>query len=109
MPRSTDTQKAERLNAAHRLLSRGMNLAEATLMLSRDFELSRRQAYRYLEEAQAIGHPVPVGEPSVAITLKVPGSVARDLRARSAASGLTLGEIVARAVAAFLAQEREHG
>jgi hypothetical protein len=31
MLRSTDVQKAERLNAAHRLLSRGMNLAEATL------------------------------------------------------------------------------
>ena len=77
MPRSTDVQKTERLNAAYRLLSRCMNLAEAALMLSRDFELSRRQAYRYLEEAQAIGHPVPAGEPSVAITLKVPGSVAR--------------------------------
>jgi len=109
MPRSTDTQKAERLNAAHGLLVRGVTLADAAMALSRDFRLSRRQAYRYLEEAEAIGHPVPVGEPSVPVTLKIPGNIVRDLRAHSAASGLTLGEIVARAVAAFLAKARKHG
>jgi hypothetical protein len=50
-----------------------------------------------------------VAEAAVPITLKIPGNVVRDLRAFSAASGLTLGEIVARAVAAFLAAAREHG
>ena len=65
MTRSTDAQKAERLNAAHRLLARGIELADAATMLSRDYGMSRRQVYRYLEEAQAIGHPVPITEPSV--------------------------------------------
>ena len=82
MTRSTDAQKAERLNAAHRLVARGTNLADAAMALSREFGLSRRQAYRYLEEAAAIGHPVPVTEPSIPITLKIPGSVVRDLRGR---------------------------
>ena len=66
-------QKAERLNAAHSLLARGMGMAEAAVSLSRQFGLSRRQAYRYLQEAQTIGHPVPVVAPSVPITFKVPG------------------------------------
>ena len=80
MARSTDAQKAKRLNVAHRLLARGTELADAATALARDFGLSRRQAYRYLEEAEAIGHPVPITEPSVPITLKIPGSVVRDLR-----------------------------
>ena|ERR1700730_4727005 len=109
MTRSTDAQKAERLNAAHRLLARGTNLADAATALSREFGLSRRQAYRYLEEAEAIGHPVPVIEPSIPITLKIPGSVVRDLRSYSADSGLTLGEIVARAISTFLKATRRHG
>ncbi len=78
-------------------------------MLSREFGLSRRQAYRYLQEARAIGHRVTVSEASVAITLKIPGSVARELRAYATSSGLTLGEIVARAVSRFLSAARKHG
>jgi predicted DNA-binding transcriptional regulator YafY len=109
MTRSTDAQKAERVNAAYNLLARGTDLADAAAALSREFGLSRRQAYRYLEEAAAIGHPVPITEPSIPITLKIPGSVVRDLRSYSAASGLTLGEIVARAIATFLKATRRHG
>ena len=78
-------------------------------MLSQRFGLSRRQAYRYLQEAQAIGHPVAVSEASVPITLKIPVSVARELRAYANSSGLTLGEIVARAVSRFLSAARKHG
>ena len=43
------------------------------------------------------------------VTFKMPASVIRDLRAYAAASELTLGEIVSRAVSRFLAAEREHG
>jgi len=60
------------------------------------------------EEAAAIGHPIAIIEPSVPITLKIPGSVVRDLRRYSAASGLTLGEIVARAISTFLKATRRH-
>ena len=57
---------------------------------SRECGISLREAYRYLEEAQAIGRAVPVAEPLVAATLKIPGDVLRQLRAYSATSGLTL-------------------
>lgn len=109
MTRSTDAQKAEQLNAAHRLLERGVDLSDAATTLARDFGLSRRQAYRYLEEASAIGRPVPIKEPSVPITFKIPESVAHELRRYSAVTGLTLGEIVARAVKSFLRATRRHG
>jgi predicted DNA-binding transcriptional regulator YafY len=109
MVRSTDAQKAERLNAAHSLLAHGTGMAEAAVSLSRQFGLSRRQAYRYLQEAQEIGHPVPLVAPSVPITLKMPANVVRDVRAYSVISGLTLSDIVRRAITAFLAAVRGHG
>lgn len=109
MARSSDAQKAERLNAAHSMLARGTSVADAVELLCRQYGLSRRQAYRYLQEAQAIGHAVPVVAPSVPITLKVPANIAHDVRAYSVISGLTLSEIVTRAITGFLAAVRRHG
>jgi hypothetical protein len=68
------------------------------------FGLSRRQAYRYLEEAQGIAAPVPVSVPSIPITIKVPEDIAAKLRSYAQSSGLSMGDIVARAVLSFLAK-----
>jgi hypothetical protein len=82
-------------------------MAEAAVTLSRNFGLSRRQAYRYLEEAE--GPPLVPAEVSVTITLKLPASLARDLRVHATDSGMTTSEIVRRAIAAFLSAPPEHG
>src|SRR5260370_33453705 len=55
MQGSTQAQRGERVTAAEELLARGTSMAEAAVALSRDFGLSRRQAYRYLEAAQGVG------------------------------------------------------
>jgi len=109
MPRSTDTQKAERLNAAHGLLAGGLSVAEAALSLSRQFAMSRRQAYRYVEKAQTISRPVAVAEPSMAVTFKLPPSLVRLIRARAAAEGTTISDMVSRALRAFLGEAGGHG
>jgi hypothetical protein len=93
MARSTQAQRTGRVAAAQELLARGTSMAEAAVALSRDFGLSRRQAYRYLEEAQEIAPAPAVAEASVTITLKIPGTMLRELRAYSAGSGLTPSEI----------------
>ena len=109
MARSTKADKARQLNAAHRLLERKTELVEAAQNLSREFRLSRRQAYRYLEQAAELGRPVPVEEASIPITLKLPPNTVRLLRSYAARSGLTLGEIVSQALRAFLSALRRHG
>ena len=109
MARSTRAQRAERVTAAQDLLARGTSMSEAVVALSRDFGLSRRQAYRYLEEAQAVAPAPVIAEGSVTITLKIPSNIVRELRAYSASSGLTLSEIVRRAILAFLSAARGHG
>jgi predicted DNA-binding transcriptional regulator YafY len=109
MARSTKANKARQLNAAYRLLERNAELSAAAQNLSRKFGLSRRQAYRYLEQAGELGHPVPVEEASIPITLKLPPSTVRLLRSHASSSGLTLGEIVTRALRAFLSALQRHG
>ena len=70
------------------------------MTLSRNFGLSRRQAYRYLEEAQLDGPPSAPAEASITITLKMPASLGRDLRVHAVHSGMTTSEIVRRAISA---------
>ena len=109
MSRSTEAQKAERLNAAHGLLAAGQSMAEAAVSLSRRFAMSRRQAYRYLEEAQTIGRPVVAAEPTAAVTFKLPPSLVDAVRARAAAEGVTISGLVSRALRAFLGEASGHG
>ena len=109
MPRSTGSQKAERPSAAHGLLARGLSVAQACAALSGRFELSRRQAYRYVQEAQALAAPVPVAEPSVAVTFKLPPGLVSRVRVRAAADRTTISETVSRALSAYLAGPGGHG
>jgi hypothetical protein len=107
MARSTQAQRAERVRAAQELLARGTSMAGAAVALSRDFGLSRRQAYRYLEAARA---PAPaVTASSVTITLKVPSTLGGELRAHAVSSGLSLSETVRRAISSYLSAARGHG
>ena len=109
MARSSNPEKAQRLNAAFDLLARGYTLADAAAALTQEFGLSRRQAYRYLQEAQGIDGPIPVSSPTIPMTIKVPEAVVVKLRAYAQSSGLTIGEIVARAVLSLLEKARRHG
>lgn len=109
MTRSSNTERAQRLNAAFDLLARGYTLADAAAALIQQFGLSRRQAYRYLQEAQGIDGPLPISSPTVPITIKIPKDVVTQLRSYAQTSGMTIGEIVARAVLSFLDQLRRHG
>jgi predicted DNA-binding transcriptional regulator YafY len=109
MPRSTQADKARQLNVAHRLLTRNVALPEAAQRLARQFGLSLRQAYRYLEAAAELDAPVEVAEATIPVTLKLPPPTVRALRAYARSSGLTIGAIVSRALDAFLGALRKHG
>jgi hypothetical protein len=109
MQRATKADQAQLLNAAYRLLEQQVEVAEAARRLARKYALSRRQAYRYLEQAGALSAPVAAVEPTVAITFKLPVSTVRALRAYARRSGFTLGQIVTEAIAALLGALRRRG
>jgi hypothetical protein len=109
MTRSTKAEKARQLNAARGLLQRHVALPEAVRRLSREFDLSERQAYRYLEEASQLDRSVEVTEATVPITLKLPPRTVELLRKSAKSSGLTIGAIVTGALNAFLGALKKHG
>jgi len=102
MARATEVQKAERLNLARTLLRQHEHLPEAAEHLARTCSLSRRQAYRYLVQAQQLKRPVPVGDAKVSFTVKLSRGLVGRLRTHAAATGLTLSGLVSRALRALL-------
>lgn len=102
MKRSSDQQRAERINAAQRLLARGDSLAEAAGALTGAFGISRRQAYRYLREARDLRTPLAVPDAKIAFTVKLSRGLVGNLRRHATATGLTLSELVTQALEAFL-------
>ncbi|GAC1507103.1 MAG: ribbon-helix-helix protein, CopG family [Steroidobacteraceae bacterium] len=109
MPRSSNTERAERLNVAFDFIARGLSLNEAAQAMVAQFGLSHRQAYRYLQGAQRIRRPVAIPEPIIPVTIKIPADVAGMLRAHAQATGRGIGDIVARALLSYLARARRHG
>jgi catalase (peroxidase I) len=109
MAKSPDAVRAERINAALALLQKRHSLAEAATSLVRIFGMSKRQAYRYLREAQKRQHPVPMPERKVAFTVKLSESLVHDVRERARLSGLTLSELVSKALDTFMHKGRRGG
>ena len=109
MARATKAEKARLLNAARGLLQRRVAPPEAVRRLSREFDLSERQAYRYLEQASLLDQPVKVPETTIPLTLKLPPQTVELLRKYARSSGLTIGAIVTAALNAFLRTLKRHG
>jgi predicted HicB family RNase H-like nuclease len=109
MPRASESQKAERLNRARGLLLHTDQLADAVEQLARDCSISPRQAYRYLEQAQRLKQPVPPSEAKLAFTVKLPHRLVQRVRTFAAAKGLSISEVVRRALLALLPRGRGRG
>jgi predicted DNA-binding transcriptional regulator YafY len=104
MGRASDTQKAERLNRARVLLRQFDQLPDAVERLARDCSISPRQAYRYVQQAQRLRGPVPVSESklNLAFTVKLPRSLIQRVRLYASVKRISISEVVARALLAFL-------
>ena len=109
MTRSTKAEKVQHLNAARGLLQGQVARPEAVRRLSREFDLSERQAYRYLKEASQLDQPLAIPETTLPVTLKLPPRTVELLRKYAKSSGLTIGAIVTSALNAFLRTLKRHG
>ena len=107
--RANAAQRRQRLNQSRSLLQRSRSLADAVRRLVKIFSISQRQAYRYVKQAQALKEPVPVTSPKIAFMVKLPSAQVRQLRLYAAHTGLTLSDIVSRALSAMLDRGRRRG
>ena len=109
MPRASTAQKAERLNRARVLLQQVDQHSDAVEQLAQDCSISARQAYRYLEQAQRLKEPIPPSEAKLAFTVKLPYSLIQRVRTFAVARGLSISEVVTRALLAVLPRGRGRG
>jgi len=109
MARATKAKKAQHLNAARGLLQHQLPRADAVRQLSRELDLSERQAYRYLQKASQLGRSVEIPETTIPVTLKLPPRTVELLRKYAKSSGLTIGATVTAALNAFLRTLKRHG
>jgi len=101
----------QRENLFHNLdlLLQADQLSDAVEQLAQDCSISPRQAYRYLEQAQRLKQPVPPSEAKLAFTVKLPHSLVRRVRTFAVAKGLSISEVVSRALLALLPRGRGRG
>lgn len=101
-------RRRHRKGARH-LLERFDHVPDAVREMVRDCRVSPRQAYRYLQQARRLKKPVVVGDPKVAFTVKLSQTLVERVRSHASVTGLSLSEIVSRALIALLARRRGRG
>ena len=109
MDRASNAEKAERLNHARGLLRRFEHLPDAVERMVLDCSVSTRQAYRYLQQAQRLKQDVPVTDSKIAFTVKLSEKLVERLRSYAATKGLSLSDIVSRALEALLTRGKKRG
>ena len=72
MAKSSSSERAQRINAAVALIKRHKSAAETAKALAAQYGISRRQAYRYVHEAEISGKQVPIPAQKIAFTVKLP-------------------------------------
>ncbi len=107
--RSSSTQLAQRINGALLLLRRLRSSTKTVVALMRRHRVSRRQALRYIREAQKVGRMQPIPERKVVFTVKIPLNLLRALRQMAKLTGESLSVLVRRALEAFLQKRGGHG
>lgn len=108
MTKSSESEQARRVNATVSLLKRKTS-SEVLRWLIDHYGLSRRQAYRYLQQAQRAGEPLPVPETKTVFTVKLPVSLIQQVRQQARQEGSPIGQWVAGALQRSLNLRQGHG
>jgi hypothetical protein len=99
---------AVRVNRAA-VLVRDLVAADAVRALQAEFDLSERQARRYVNVALEQPEGVPVPERTMVFTVRLAPSLIGGLRERAGATGQTLSAVTAEAVRGYLAATGQRG
>lgn len=91
------------------LLKESSSFAEAANRLSSHYEISKRQAYRYVKMAKSAGKQIPIPEKKVAFTVKLSENLTQELRQYARLQGQTLSEVVTEALNVLLYKGRRSG
>jgi len=91
------------------LIKQERSASEVAKALASQYGISRRQAYRYVHEAQVMGKQVPIPQPKVAFTVKLSQNLIHSVRQCAKSTGQSISEIVTQALEVFLHKDRGRG
>jgi predicted DNA-binding transcriptional regulator YafY len=104
--KSTQAERAQRINIALSLLKKQGSASKAANIMAEQCGVSKRQSYRYIQEALKIGEEVPIPDQKIAFTVKLSQSLIFVLREYAKKSGRSLSEIVTQSLEVFLQNGR---
>jgi hypothetical protein len=107
--KSSESEQARRVNATVSLLRQKTSPPEVLSRLIARYGISRRQAYRYLQQAQTTPGPLPVPEAKGVFTVKLPVSLIQQVRQRSRRERGAISQWVEAALRRSLKLRQGHG
>ncbi len=109
MTKSSEPEQARRVNATVSLLRQKTSPSEVLSWLIVHYGLSRRQAYRYLQQAQNARGPLAVPEAKRVFTVKLSISLIRQIRQQARREGGAISRWVESALRRSLKLPQGHG
>lgn len=100
--KSTHAQRAQRINMALSLIKKQDTVSKAANAMAEQYGISKRQAYRYLNEASKTGTELPIPDQKIAFTVKLSQNLVQSLREYAKKSRMSLSEIVSQSLEVFL-------
>ncbi|MCP4392692.1 MAG: hypothetical protein GY804_00200 [Alphaproteobacteria bacterium] len=107
--KSTKAELTQRINAALLLIRKYSSTSEAADMMMKQYSISKRQAYRYVEQASKIGKQVAIPDPKIAFTVKLSQKLVQRLREHAKHTEKKLSTIVTQSLEDFLQNGQEPG
>jgi len=107
--KSSDAEQARRVNVTLSLLEKKTSPSKVLGRLIAHYGLSRRQAYRYLQQAQRITAPLPVPETKAVFTVKLARGLIADVRRQAQRQNCSISDWVDRSLRQSLKQLKGHG
>jgi len=105
MKRSANMELTQRINEAFMLKKELHSATQVSTVLMQRYDISKRQAYRYIQQAQKVRDILPIPEPKEVFTVKLPKSLICHVREIAKSTGKSLSLIVTQAMEAFLKGE----
>jgi hypothetical protein len=103
MARASLAKRAQLLNMAIRMLQQKLPSHIVLSALMRQCGLSRRQAYRYLSQAQPYRQPLPVPAAKQVFTVNLPRPLIQQVRVRCRREHRVISHLVAQLLEQWLA------
>jgi predicted DNA-binding transcriptional regulator YafY len=107
--KSSEAEQARRVNVTVSLMKQKTSSSEVLAQLVDRYGLSRRQAYRYLEQARQTASPVPVPEEKAVFTVKLPRRLIAQVRGQARRQRCSISFWVEQALGNCLNSHRGHG